>query len=96
MIKNLKNKMERLNYSLLWVLFLAPEPSFAATLESIINSGVRYLQGTLARAIGVAVIVTLGYLCLYRQKFPKEGFVMALLGLGLIFGASQLYSTVTG
>jgi type IV secretion system protein VirB2 len=96
MIKIVKNRIERLNYGLLCALFVLPTPSFAATLESVINSSVRYLQGTLARAIGIAVIVITGYLCLAKQKFPKEQFVMVLVGLGIIFGASSIYSTVTG
>ncbi|WP_373443278.1 hypothetical protein ABXK18_00050 [Legionella pneumophila 130b] len=37
-----------------------------------------------------------GYLCLARQKFPKEYFVMILVGMGIIFGGSSLYSTLIG
>lgn len=75
---------------------LFPCASQAQSIESIINRTTHYLQGGLARAVGVACIIVAGYLCLYRQKFPKEYFSMILVGLGIIFGGSTLYNTLIG
>ncbi|MBA2649677.1 MAG: TrbC/VirB2 family protein [Legionella sp.] len=73
---------------------LSPSVSQAQTIESILNSTATYLQGGLARSIGVLGIVVSGYLCLVQQKFPKEYFIMILVGMGLIFGGSTLYTTL--
>ncbi|HAU1203933.1 TrbC/VirB2 family protein [Legionella pneumophila serogroup 1] len=74
----------------------APSVSSAQSIESIINRTINYLQGGLARTVGVFCIILAGYLCLARQKFPKEYFVMILVGMGIIFGGSSLYSTLIG
>ncbi len=74
------------------VCLCAPSVSSAQNIESIIN----HLQGGLARTVGVFCIIIAGYLCLARQKFPKEYFVMILVGMGIIFGGSSLYSTLIG
>lgn len=78
------------------VCLLLPVTSHAQSIESIIDRTVAYLQGGLARAIGVLCIIIAGYLCLSRQKFPKEYFSMILVGLGIIFGGSTLYTTLIG
>jgi type IV secretion system protein VirB2 len=75
---------------------LFPCASHAQSIESIINRTTHYLQGGLARSVGVMCIIIVGYLCLYRQKFPKEYFSMILVGLGIIFGGSTLYNTFIG
>ena len=75
---------------------LFPSLSQAQTIESIINRTTTYLQGGLARSIGVFCIIIAGYLCLARQKFPKEYFIMILVGMGIIFGGSSLYTTLIG
>ncbi len=86
---SLKNKA-------LWFLLIAPSITYAQSIESIINHTIMYLQGGLARTIGIFAIVIAGYLCLARQKFPKEYFLMILLGMGIIFGSSSLYTTLIG
>jgi len=78
-----------------WCL-LAPSLSHAQSIESIINRTTSYLQGGLARTVGIFCIIISGYLCLARQKFPKEYFIMILVGMGIIFGGSSLYSTLIG
>ncbi len=78
-----------------WCL-LAPSLSHAQSIESIINRSTTYLQGGLARTVGIFCIIISGYLCLARQKFPKEYFIMILVGMGIIFGGSSLYSTLIG
>ncbi|MDP3559114.1 MAG: TrbC/VirB2 family protein [Legionellaceae bacterium] len=76
--------------------FIYPSLSHAQSIESIINRTINYLQGGLARTTGIFCIIIAGYLCLARQKFPKEYFVMILVGMGIIFGGSSLYSTLIG
>ncbi|MCW8452971.1 TrbC/VirB2 family protein [Fluoribacter dumoffii] len=92
-----KKAKNRLSLAYLMVACsLFPCVSQAQSIESIINRTTHYLQGGLARAVGVACIIIAGYLCLYRQKFPKEYFSMILVGLGIIFGGSTLYNTLIG
>lgn len=83
-----KNSLQQ---KLLWVMCIAPTTSFATGLESVLNSSIRLLQGPVARLIGILVIVGCGYLCLEKQKFPKERFVIILVGLGIIFGGATIY-----
>lgn len=80
----------------LMLLALLPTASFATSVEGIVNNAVNYLQGPLARAVGVGGIVVCGYMCFKLQKLPKEHFILIGVGLGLIFGASSLYSTLVG
>lgn len=89
-----KNKLSTLY--LITTCSLMPSISQAQSIESIINKTINYLQGGLARTVGVFCIIIAGYLCLARQKFPKEYFVMILVGMGIIFGGSSLYSTLIG
>lgn len=84
------------NFYLVTACCMVPSISQAQTIESIINRTITYLQGGLARTVGIFCIIIAGYLCLARQKFPKEYFVMILVGMGLIFGGSSLYSTLIG
>ncbi|GGI82625.1 TrbC/VirB2 family protein [Legionella impletisoli] len=91
-IKRMKNFKARL----LLLLLLSPSITHAQSIESIINRTINYLQGGLARTVGIFCIIISGYLCLVRQKFPKEYFVMILVGLGIIYGGASLYSTLIG
>ncbi|MDP3704612.1 MAG: TrbC/VirB2 family protein [Legionellaceae bacterium] len=86
----------QLKKHILWCCLLAPSLSHAQGIESIINRTITYLQGGLARTVGIFAIIIAGYLCLARQKFPKEYFVMILVGMGIIFGGSSLYSALIG
>ena len=81
---------------LMAVCLMVPSISHAQSIESIINRTITYLQGGLARTVGIFCIIIAGYLCLALQKFPKEYFVMILVGMGIIFGGSSLYSTIIG
>lgn len=85
-----------LKTQMVWCCLLAPSLSHAQTIESIISRTTTYLQGSLARSAGVISVVVIGYLCLVRHKFPKEQFIMVLVGLGIIFGGSSLYSSLVG
>lgn len=66
-----------------------------ASVVSVLNKGVSLLQGPLAKGVGVMAIVGSGYLCLARNKLPKDQFVVILVGLGIIFGGSSLFTTLT-
>jgi len=90
LLKKLTTQLAILYFSLL------PTLSHAQTIDSIINRSITYLQGGLAHTVGIFSIVISGYLCLVRQKFPKEYFMMILVGMGIIFGGSSLYSTLIG
>ena len=70
---------------------LLPKTSFAADISSIVDNAVGYLQDTPARSIGVIAIVAAGYVCIFKQMFPKMYFAMILIGLGLIYGGAELY-----
>lgn len=96
MKKKLSARLGQLKASLICSLLLAPSLSQAQTIETIVNRTVTYLQGSLARSIGIFCIIIAGYLCLARQRFPKEYFIMILVGMGVIFGGSSLYSTLIG
>lgn len=96
MIKAIKNKITHINKALVFLLVTLPSISQAATIESILNKGVHFLQGPMAKAAGLLAIVGSGFLCLYKQQLPKDQFVMILVGLGIIFGGSSLYSSLIG
>ena len=100
-MSRLKKGFRSLNHAISNIYLVAaccmvPSISQAQSIESIINRTITYLQGGLARTVGVFCIIIAGYLCLARQKFPKEYFVMILVGMGIIFGGSSLYSTLIG
>jgi type IV secretion system protein VirB2 len=73
-----------------------PGESNAATIDSILRNTVSYLQGPVAKSVGLAAIVVSGYLCIARQQLPKETFIMILIGMGIIFGGTSLYNTLIG
>ena len=77
-------------------LLVAPGAAHAASIETVLNNGVKLLQGPIAKGVGLMAIIGSGYLCLARNKLPKEQFVMILVGLGIIFGGTSLYSTLVG
>lgn len=77
-------------------LLMNPSLSHAQSIESILARTTSYLQGGIARGLGILAIVVAGYLCVVRQKFPKEYFMMILVGLGIIFGGSSLYNSLVG
>lgn len=86
----------KIKSQLLLLMILSPSISHAQSIESIVNRTITYLQGGLARTVGILCIIIAGYLCLARQQFPKEYFVMILVGMGIIFGGTSLYSTLIG
>lgn len=96
MLKNMKKKAENLNYMIIGALIALPGASHATTIETILNKSVRYLQGPVAKGLGLVAIVGTGYLCVVKQRVPKEQFAMVLLGLGIIFGGSSLYTSLVG
>lgn len=92
-----KTKYYVLNFRMLLLLTL-PQVSHAnqISIETILNKAVVYLTGSVAKSAGLLAILGTGYLTLITQKMPKEQFMMILLGLGVIFGGSSLYSTFVG
>lgn len=96
MKKSLRQRFSKKSEGIIGSCLFLPSISHAQSIESIINRTTTYLQGGLARTVGVFCIIIAGYLCLARQKFPKEYFIMILVGMGIIFGGSSLYSTIIG
>lgn len=96
MFHPLKQAVKNVNYAMLSALLVLPGASHAATIETILNNSVRYLQGPVAKGLGLIAIVGSGYLCVVKQRLPKEQFAMVLVGLGIIFGGSSLYNTLIG
>lgn len=92
----IKKANSTINNKLLLALFAIPQVSHAATIDTILRNTISYLQGSVAKSVGVASIIISGYLCIAKQKLPKETFVMILVGMGIIFGGSSLYSTLIG
>lgn len=84
------------NAFLLMGLCSLPQASHAATIDSILKNTISYLQGPVAKSVGLAAIIISGYLCIARQKLPKETFIMILVGMGIIFGGTSLYNTLIG
>lgn len=87
----IKKRMDLIHTALLSALCALPSASHAASIESIVMAATRYLTGSVAKSIGVLVVIGLGYLTLFTNKFPKESFIMVLVGSGMIFGGAELY-----
>lgn len=66
------------------------------TITSILDKLVGFLQGDVAKSIGLIAVVGSGYLCIFKQRFPKEQFLLTLIGLGVVFGSSSIYSALVG
>lgn len=96
LIKTVKNRLDQCNAGLLMLLLTLPNASHATSIESILGKTHQYLSGSIARSFGLVVIVVSGYLCIAQQRLPKDTFVRILIGLGIIFGANSLYSTLIG
>lgn len=87
----IRKTMDWGNFVLISACYCMPSLCHAATLEGIVNGAARYLTGSVARAIGGLVVIGMGYLTLYSNKFPKETFIMILIGSGMIFGGAEIY-----
>lgn len=96
MIEFFKSKLSLANQALWLLLCTMPSASHAASIESILRKSATYLQGPVAKGAGLLAILGTGYFTLFTQKMPKEQFIMILVGLGIIFGGSSLYSSLIG
>lgn len=93
MLKRMKKKTISLYHSAVLLFLVAvPVSAEAATLEKIIINVTNWLQGPVAKSAGILAIICSGYLTMVSQRLPKEVFMLMLVGLGLIFGASSLYT----
>ena len=81
----------------------ATDPAFAQTagggalapLQSAVDFVVSFLTGAFGRAIAILAFVFLGFLALMgRITVMQAGF--SVLGIGLIFGATQIVDTLQG
>ena len=85
------------------VAMMAAEPAFAQTagggalapLQAAVDFVVSFLTGAFGRAIAILAFIFLGFLALMgRITVMQAGF--AVLGIGLIFGATQIVDTLQG
>jgi type IV secretion system protein VirB2 len=87
-------------FSLLCLSLILPLDTFASsghiTITSILDKLVGILQGDIAKCVGLIAVVGSGYLCIFKQQFPKEQFLLTLVGLGVVFGSSSIYSSLVG
>lgn len=87
-------------FSIYVLSLMLPLDAFASgghiTITSILDKLVGILQGDIAKCIGLIAVVGSGYLCIFKQRFPKEQFLLTLVGLGVVFGSSSIYSALVG
>ena len=77
------------------VLTLA-EPALAANgIEGVLNSITTMLNGTIARSIAVLAVMAIGFAWMFGQ-FDMRTAGMCVFGIGLVFGASTIVSTLAG
>ena len=93
-IKSIKKKLALINPVVL--LSLLPNASHAADVTSILTHAQTWLQGSVAKGVGMLAVIGCGYMCIFQQRLPKSQFLMVLFGLGIVFGASSLYGTLVG
>lgn len=87
-------KRNILRLELMFLMLLLPQISQAASVQSILEHAQTWLQGPLAKAVGMVAVIGCGYMCIFQQRLPKSQFLMVLVGLGIVFGASSLYGTL--
>ncbi len=71
-----------------------PASAMAADITSVLTKTVAFMQGDIAKSVGLIAIISSGYLCIVSQKLPLTRFGMIVGGLGLVFGASSIYTTL--
>jgi type IV secretion system protein VirB2 len=80
-----------------WITLIVvmPSVSFAAgdAVTSIIYNLTHWLSGTVARAVAVLAIISLGFLCL-SGHISKRLVFSSLIGMGLIFGGSYVAESI--
>lgn len=74
--------------------FLMPNNVYALTVNRAVDNLTHYLTGDMAKAVGVLAIVISGYMCFSGRGLPKKDFGLIVLGLGIILGGSQIYTTL--
>ena len=87
----IKKKVDLANTALLSILCAMPSLCHAATADGIINGATHFLTGSFARGIGGLAVIGMGYLTWGTNKFPKESFMMVVLGSVMIFGGAEIY-----
>lgn len=91
-MRTFKNKLAWLN--MLLFLALLPLNSYATDVTSILQHTQSWLQGNVAKSVGIIAVIGCGYMCIFQQRLPKAQFLLVLVGLGVVFGASSLFGTL--
>ena len=79
--------------------FLAPSITLASDSVSFtgaLNNFLAYLTGDVGKAIALLAIVGVGYGCFVLGKLSKGAACTTVLGIGIVFGAHGLLTTLTG
>lgn len=93
-IMNQKQKRMGLLYVLIYCL-LIPEVGFADVTSTLTNFS-SYLTGTWGKIVATLAIVGVGYFCFFAGKLHKGWVVAVVVGCGLVFGANDVLTHITG
>lgn len=91
---HLKEKYRAHQSALCWSLVALPASGHAGTLLSVLNNAATILNGSIAKSVAVLALMGAGFMCFHEQKLPKQYLFAIVAGLGLIFGAGSLVTTL--
>lgn len=85
---------QRIKKWLFTMIALLPRLAFADSsgfaLASILQSLVHLLNSEIARIVFVLAIIAVGYGWLYLGRIPKQRALGAIIGIGIVFSASNI------
>jgi len=71
------------------------EPASAAGIESVLQNVVDLLQGTAARLLAIIAVIVVGIAWMFGfMDLRKAAYVV--LGIAIVFGASEVVGTLAG
>lgn len=94
-MKALKRKLTSFYTVIIAYLMIIPQQAMAFTLTKGISNLTSYLAGDLAKVVGGLAICVCGYLTFETGQMPKKTLFIVVVALGLILGASDLYTRFT-
>ncbi|WP_408914470.1 TrbC/VirB2 family protein [Brucella pseudogrignonensis] len=79
----------------LCVGLMVVEPASAAGIESVLQNVVTMLTGTAAKLLAIIAVVIVGIAWMFGfMDLRKAAYV--ILGIAIVFGASEIVSTLAG
>lgn len=74
-----------------------PGIAFASTdVTQTLSNFLDYLTGAWGKIIAALAIVGIGYACFFLGKVHKGYVVAVVVGIGLVFGAQEVLTHITG